>query len=132
MTLGRYIFFMFFSTVLSWLAWFLVLFRIDPTQAGGWGFVLFYLTLLFSLTGTFSLIGLMIRVLVFKTELMFRLVLISFRQSISYSILIVVALWLKSHHLLTWWNAIILILILTGLEYLYLSLRGPVEEMHEE
>lgn len=131
MTLGRYIFFMLLSTALSWAAWLIVLLRIDPTQSGLWGFGLFYVTLFFGLAGTFSMIGLLVRVLVLKNELMFRLVFVSFRQSISYALLIVVALWLKGHHLLSWWNAIILVLILTAIEYLYLALRPGSAEKYE-
>lgn len=134
MTIFGYIIVMFLATFLSWLSWTLVLFRIDPFTAGIWGLFLFYLTLFFSFAGTFSLCGLFVRILLLKNELMFRLVARSFRQSLSYAILFIIALILKSQNMLTWWNIFLLILILTAIECFSLSLslrREKLSKLHE-
>ena len=125
---------MLLATLLAWSGWLMVLFRVDPTEAGTLGFFLFYLTLLFGLTGVFSLVGLLVRAWIHKKELLFRLVWLSFRQGISYALLLVIALFLKAQDLFVWWNVFLLILIFTAVEYLFLTLRkkeGALESTYE-
>ncbi len=130
MTLKSYIFVMLFSTILAWTGLFLVLGKIDPRETVWTGFLLFYITLFVSLSGFFSLVGLLIRILVLKRELMFRMVARSFRQSLLYSFLVVASFFLKSQELLTWWNLLLLILILTLIEYFSLTMRR--KEIYDE
>lgn len=126
MTLTRYLIVMISATLIWWGAFFWVIFKIDPLEAGFLGFLFFYLSLVFALTGTFSLIGFLVRILVLKNELIFRQVALAFRQSISFALLIVGALFLESKDFLTWWNILFLILALTLLEFVFISFKRKV------
>jgi len=123
MTLKQYIIVMLVATLICWAAFIMVIFSFDPGEIGVAQFILFYVCLLFALTGTISLIGLLIRSFVHKKALIVRQVAISFRQAISFAILIVALLYLQSHRLLTWWNLVILLAALTMLEFFLISYK---------
>jgi len=123
MTLKSYLILMTISTFFCWLAWGMVLFFIDPTQAGFIGLLFFYLSLFLALTGTISLIGFFLRTLILKNEIVFRHVIISFRQAVFFSMVIVGSLFLESKDLFTWWNITFLVLFLTVLEFFFISQR---------
>ncbi|PIY78796.1 MAG: hypothetical protein COY82_00570 [Parcubacteria group bacterium CG_4_10_14_0_8_um_filter_35_7] len=123
MTLKSYLILMTISTFFCWLAWGVVLFFIDPTQAGFIGLLFFYLSLFLALTGTISLIGFFLRTLILKNEIVFRHVIISFRQAVFFSMVIVGSLFLESKDLFTWWNITFLVLFLTVLEFFFISQR---------
>jgi hypothetical protein len=115
MRLKNYLILMSLSTLVCWLTLLGIIFNIDPEEAGILGFFLFYLALLLSLIGTLALLGFLIRI---KTseEPTFRKVVISFRQAIWFSLLIVFFLSLKAQDLLRWWNVSLFILFLVLLE----------------
>jgi len=118
---------MIFATLICWAAWFLVLFNIDPREMGWGSLVFFYLSFFLSLIGTFSIAGFLIRIYFVKTkEPYFRLVKKSFRHSLFFSLLLVVALILQSLRLLNWWNLIILILAFSFFEMSFLTERKTV------
>ena len=121
MTLIRYIALMFVATALSWSAWYTVLSIINPFEADAVGLILFYLSFGISLTGTFALIGFVIRWFLVRDELTFQKVLISFRQGIFLSILLIGMLLLQRMRILTWYNAAFLILGLTIAEFFVIS-----------
>jgi len=123
MTLKSYLILMTISTFFCWLAWGMVLFFIDPTQAGFIGLLFFYLSLFLALTGTISLISFFLRTLILKNEIVFRHVIISFRQAVFFSMVIVGSLFLESKDLFTWWNITFLVLFLTVLEFFFISQR---------
>jgi len=109
------------ATVLSWVSWGVVLVEIDPEIAGIGGLMIFYLALLASLLGTFFLASFAIRKIFNKEELEYRLVGISFRQSVFFSLALIGVLFLQSQNFLTWWNVIFLILALAIFEYFFIS-----------
>lgn len=123
MSLKKYLILMLFATSLCWGAWFLVLFLVSPAGAGKVGFFIFYLALFFALMGTLAILGFVIRYLFKKDEFAFRQVRTSFRQSIMLAILLVGALMLQAQGLLAWWNMLIFILVLTVLEFFFVSQR---------
>ncbi len=106
-----------------WVAWFFILFNVDPQTSGFWGIFLFYLSLFLSLTGTIFAVSSWLRNKRSAEESEYRAVSVSFRQSIFFSLAIVGVLFLQSKQFLTWWNLIILICGITLLEYLFLSLK---------
>ena len=128
MTLLRYIALMLFATALSWATWFMVISVINPVEADIIGFLLFYASLCISLTGTFALIGFVLRSFLVKDELTFQKVLISFRQGIFLSLLIIGMLLLQRVRLLTWYNAAFLILGLTIAEFFVISRKKKYRE----
>jgi hypothetical protein len=123
MSLRAYIAVMGFGVVLAGATFFLVLFRIDPAAAGWLGFTLFYLSLLLTVAGAVSIIGFVIRVYMHRDEMLSRLVVLSFRQAVLLSALAVGALLLHSRNLLSWWNSIVLIIVATVVEFIFITLE---------
>lgn len=121
MTLFAYFILMLISTIFSWLGWGTILFYLNPQEAGNVGFAFFYGSLFLALTGSFSLLGLFIRMRLLKDDIVSRQVAISFRQAVFFAILLVGSLFLRSKDLLAWWNIILLIFLLTFLEFFFLS-----------
>jgi hypothetical protein len=121
MSLRSYLFLMLLASLLSWGAWLLVLFFIDPLEAGLIGLTIFYLSLFFAAAGTLSIIGFYVRRFLLQRQIVFRSVVNAFRQGILFAILIVGALYLQSLELLTWWNLVLFVLALTVLEVFFIS-----------
>ena len=117
MSLKQYIFLMLLGTVLCWGAWLLVIFYLDPDSAGWLGFAFFYSSLFLALVGSFALLGLGFRLFILRHEVVFRQVTIAFRQALSFAFVVVAALFLQSREVLTWWNMLFLIAMLTILEF---------------
>ncbi len=126
MTLTKYLIFMGSSTLLCWGAWFLVVFFLDPENAGVIGLLAFYISLLLALTGTFFFFNFLFRHLFNKEAIVARQVGLSFRQAISFAIIVIGALFLQSRGLLNWGNILLLILALTLLEIFFVSKRQRV------
>ena len=118
MTLKRYLLLMFLATLLCWLALASVMFYINPSEAGIVGFTLLYISLFLSLIGTFSLTGFILRVWL-TTAPIFKQVIVSFRQSILFAILVSVGLAMQSQEVLTWWILLILIAMIVFIEAIF-------------
>jgi hypothetical protein len=123
MSLRAYLAVMGFGTVLAGATFSLVLFRIDPATAGWLGFMLFYLSLAFTIAGAVSIFGFVVRVAIHRDEMLSRLVSLSFRQAVLLSAVVVVALILHSRQLLSWWNSALLIAAATIVEFIFISLE---------
>jgi len=121
MSLKKYLIFMSFLTLFCWLAWLVVLFYLNPFEAGFIGYLCFYISIFFALIGTFSLLGFFIRVWFSKEPVIFRHLGVSFRQSLWFSMLLVAALILQGTNFLRWWNVLLLIIFMTFLEFFFLS-----------
>lgn len=128
MTLRLYLLIMAAMTALCWLAFGYIIWTINPAETNGAGFLLFYLSLFFSLIGTAAIVGFLIRFVFLRRELAVNKVKIAFRQSFLFSGFIVAMLFLQSRSLLSWLNAVILIIGLSALEFFLLSYgRGIVK-----
>jgi len=96
---------------------------INPQAAGIIGFVFFYLSLFLALVGTFSLLGISIRFLFKRNEILYKQINASTRQSILLSILLIITLILQSQNYLYWWDILIVIFILSFIELFFVSLK---------
>lgn len=114
------------ATAASWAGWSLVLFQIDPTNSGNFGLALFYGSLFAALFGTFFLFSFAIRKISNHVALEQMLVGTSFRQSFFFALIVIGVLFLQSLDFLTWWNLLILILAIAGLEFVFLTTRKTV------
>ncbi len=123
MTLRSYLTLMFAATIVCWVAFSYVVFTVNPNSTNWLGFSLFYASLTLSLIGTISIFGFLIRFVILRQALVFRLVSEAFRQSFLFTLLIVVSLFLLSRNLFTWMNLIFLIFAVALLEYFLVS-RG--------
>lgn len=126
MTLKRYLTFIAVGTGISWLAWLLVLLRVSPDQVGGWGIALFFISLFMALWGTFSLLGMVVRFLFLKQEIIYYQVVNSYRQGAFAGLILVLILLLQSLRILSWWNALLLVIGLSVFEYYFLSKQKTI------
>lgn len=112
------------GSVIGWGTWVLVLFSINPFEAGTFGFVVFYSGLALALIGTLSLAGFVLRLWVLHNEeIVLRQVTTAFRQACLLSVLLVGSLFLESRELLAWWNVLIFVGFLSLIELFALSLK---------
>jgi len=110
-------------TLACWAGWLLVLLKIDPTNSGNFGLALFYGSLFLAIFGTFFLCSFAFRKIFNHVAIEQMLVGTSFRQSFFFSLIIIGVLFLQSLDFLTWWNLLILILAIAGLEFVFLTSR---------
>lgn len=123
MSIGRFLFILGLATGLCWLAWFAVLFLMNPSEGSSVALILFYINLCFSLLGTFLLIGYVMRGLTNQTEMPYKHVKTASRQAVLFAFLIILALLLQSHRYLTWWNLLILVALLGFVELFFISYK---------
>jgi len=123
MSLKKYLIFMSLLTLFCWLAWLIVLYFINPQEAGIVGFLLFYCSLFVALVGTFSLLGFFLRVWFSRQEVIFKHLGISTRQSLWFSLLMVGVLIMQGAGYMRWWSVGLLVLLLIVLEFFFLSKR---------
>lgn len=128
MTLRSYLMVMTIGTLIFWLALGLIIINIDPMTAGWMGIGLFYLILMFAITGTGAIIGFVIRFFALKQELVAQSVLIAFRQALLAAILVTSVLFLFSQNLFSWLNVLLLVFALSGLEFFLLSYQSEKVE----
>jgi len=121
MDLKKFLLYMSLATLLCWFGFLMVIFSISPNEIGTLTFLLFYLILGLAVMGTLTIIGFLIRKIFNKKELAFEHVLVSFRQAIWLSLILIISLYLQSKQLLAWWNAVLLILGLGLIEFFYLG-----------
>jgi hypothetical protein len=116
------------GTILSWLAVLLIMTMIDPTNSEILIFIIFYLSIFMAITGMFSILGLISRVFILKKHFpLTQQVVTSFRQAVILSGLLTGLLLLQSKAMLTWWNFILLIIIITSIESIFLTTKKPAK-----
>jgi hypothetical protein len=109
------------ATLLCWIAWGYILWTVNPETTNWPGFLLFYVSLFWAVTGTAALLGFVVRFVALKKELAFRSVKEAFRQSFLFAALIVISLMLLSKGLFSWLNLLFLVIGLSVLEFFLLS-----------
>jgi hypothetical protein len=124
MTLRNYLYLMGGATAMSAGALALILATVDPETASGAVFAIFYACVFLTVTGLLSIIGFTARVFLLGKRLFIsQEVAISFRQSMLIAAMIVAALYLKSRDQLNWWTAMLIIALLTLLEFFFISAK---------
>jgi hypothetical protein len=123
MSLKNYIFLMLLATLACYFAFGAVIYFFDPFAGGFLAILFFYFSLLLALIGTLSLVGLFLRLIFSRNKLIFKQVVTSFRQSIWFSILIIIILYLQKIDLFAWKNLIFLILAFAILELFFISYK---------
>jgi len=121
MTLKNYLIFMGSTTALLWGLFFFVINLINPDTTNWLGFVIFYLALFLALSGTTALVGFFIRFKIMKKDLAVRAAKTAFRQSFLFSFLLSAILFLLSQKLFSWFNLILLVVIISIIEFLLIS-----------
>lgn len=116
------------GTILGWISWAFVLFKIDPETSGIIGKIFFYASLFMAAAGTASLLGFWSRAYFFKNKVLFSHLAISLRQGIWFAIVMVIALVLQAADLFKFWNMIVLALLFGAMEMFFLSKEKYIAE----
>lgn len=105
------------AALISWLAFYLVINKLDPFASTGLALALFFVSLFFALTSTFSVIGFYIRVWVNKNEIYYDHINVSLRQAILLTLITLGCLLFQLLSVLTWWSGLLLIAAVTMIEF---------------
>lgn len=121
MSLKKYIIGMIFATIFCWMAWFLILFYLDPEAAGLIGIICFHFSLFFALIGSFTIIGLSFRIFLSHNEVLFAHVSVSFRQGVLLAMVLVGSLLMQQFRILNWWDGSLFAVSIGLLEFYFMS-----------
>ena len=121
MTLRLYLGSMSLASFICWAIFLFIINIIDPYATNALGFVAFYLSISLALIGTTAMIGFLVRFVWLKQRLAFRAVIEAFRQSFLFTLFIVISLILSSKDLFDWVNLLLLIIILSIIEFFILG-----------
>lgn len=99
-----------FGTLLSLVAWIMIILYVDPYKSGIAGQILFYASTLLFFAGLFILFFSWIRRRVTGDDENALICLgTSFRQGIMITFLLIILLFLQQHRLLVWWDGALVI-----------------------
>jgi hypothetical protein len=110
-----------FATALSWSAWAVVILKLDPELSTDLALPLFFLSLAPALAGTFAIILFFIKKWRAQSKIYVKHVTISLRQGILLSACTSLCLFFLMFGLLRIWNGLILVAIMTLLEFYFSS-----------
>lgn len=111
--------------IVSWIAWVVVINKLDPLQSPGLALGLFSLSLFFALTCTFTVLGFYFRMWLNKNEVFYNHIHIAFRQGLLLTVISLGCLMFLLLDVLTWWSGLLLIGVVTLVEF-YFAVREPV------
>jgi hypothetical protein len=123
MTLKHYLTLMIIATLACWGAFIFILNTVNPEITNWLGFVLFYCSLFLAVSGLAAIVGFLVRFWLLKQKLAFYSVNSAFRQSFLFGLLIISVLLLLANELLTIFNVVLLVIIITLIEFFLISHR---------
>lgn len=121
MTVRQYLFLMGLSALLCWAAWLFVLFSMNPNTGVIPAVLLFYVTLFCAASATFSIVGFWLRRRLRPEDVLLKQLVVSFRQSLFFGMVIVGALMLSRRGAFTWSRFFLLAFSVSVLEFLVLA-----------
>lgn len=121
MSLKKYLFLMTVATILSWGGWALSLVFMNPVDGGWIALLFFYSSIFLGFLGIFSILGFILRFLIKRNEFAYNQVKRAFRQGFMFALLMVITLALQGFGLLVWWNLVLLIILLAGIEFYFVT-----------
>ena len=117
MSHNKYIVIITFAAIISWMAFYLVITKLDPFVSTGLSLALFFISLFFALTSTFTVIGFYLRVWFNKNEIYYDHINVSLRQGILLTLITLGSLMFQLLGVLTWWSGLLLIAAITMIEF---------------
>jgi|SRR3989338_490415 len=125
MAVGQYLGLIVVGTILSLASFWLVVTSVDPTQTTSGGFFLFHAGLFLSLVGVLFISGNFLRAR-FSRQLDYIRISAAMRQAVFLSALVIGWRMLHERGLATWYNLLLLIAVLTALEFFFISRHKPL------
>lgn len=121
MTFKRYLTTTYISMILSWSAWLMVMYKLNPYESRGLSLGPFFLSLFFALTSTLTILGFHLRKWLYKNEIFYHHINISLRQAVLLTLCILASLVFLMLGVLTWWNGLLLVAIIILVEFYFVS-----------
>ncbi|MDO8559811.1 MAG: hypothetical protein Q7S23_02115 [bacterium] len=115
------------GTAGAWASWWSVVTNIEPASGNPAALAYFFSTLFFSLMGTIYFGAYFLQMRLIGRQAPIQCVRASTRQAVLFTTLVCASLLLQGWRLLTWFNAVLLIALLTFIELMFISRqRHPV------
>lgn len=108
------------TSFISWMAWLLVIYKLDPFESTSIALVLFFMSFIMALSGTFTAILFFIKKWKSQDNIYVKHVTISLRQGILLSICTSLCLLLLMFGMLRMWNGFLIVMMMMMVEF-YLS-----------
>lgn len=121
MTHHRYLLVVGFAGIVSWIAWFIVLQKLDPFESTTLALSLFFLSLFFALTCTLTVIGFYFRLWLNKNEVYSNYIPIAFRQGTELTVIALGCIFFLILGVLNWWSGFLLILSVSLVELYFVA-----------
>ena len=120
MSLRNFVLVMLLGSLLSWVAWTLIVIGVNPQEAGFMALAVFYVTLAVALTGTAALILSFIRIKLLRHHnVPSREVQTAFRHAIFFAAVAVASLALSQNGMFHTWHVVALIAAASIAEFLF-------------
>src|SRR3989344_5774750 len=119
-----FFFLIFFITLINFGVFIGSLLYINPETTGALGFVFFYSSMLLCLFGSIFLVSFIAHLKILQWTSVFKNIQVSMRHGFLFSILVGSCLILQAQRLLSWINLIVLILLLTFIEFIFITKRS--------
>ena len=116
MTIKTYLLGIGASTILCWIAFFLVFINIDPYKATNSGFISFFVSLFFALLGSLMIFFFYTRMKFGVRGIVFSNLIIAFRHALLLSIIIIALLGFQALRVLTLWDGVLFALSILLIE----------------
>lgn len=107
--------------VFSWIAWIMVINKLDPFESTGLALGLFYMSLFFALVCTFTVFGFYFRVWLNRNEIYYNHINIAFRQGFLLTMIALGCLTFQLIGVLTWWSGLLFIATVTMVEFYFMA-----------
>lgn len=101
---------------------------IDPLQTTTISFLLFSAVLFLALFSLLGWLGMKLRKRFISENNYHKIVTLAVRQAILFSAILISYLWLNHFKILKWWSGILVLLLMLGLEYYFLTASGKTEK----
>lgn len=121
MTHNKYLAFVAAAGLVSWIAWFIVLTKLDPFESTALALILFFVSLFFAMGCTFTVIGFYFRLWLNKNEIYSNHIAISFRQGIELTVIACGCVLFLILGVLNWWSGFLLILAVSLVELYFVA-----------
>lgn len=119
------------TTIVSWAIWGAIVTLLDPIQAGVLGFILFFLALFLATTSTAALGGYVVRRILAPRQLPAYAVRSALRQGALLALFLIFLLILQLMRLYQWWLAVMVIILFTSGELIFLSYDRAVRRTRQ-
>ncbi len=121
MLFNKYILGIVIAALLGWVAFAVVVFRLNPYSSSQIALPFFFLSLFIALSATLSLAGFYIRVIFYKHEIFYNHINVSLRQGLLLALGICGLVTLQMLRTLTWWDGLLLLLIIFLIEFYFMT-----------